>query len=75
MAKPRGATSYRLSEDAQGMLAGLATRLGLSKTAVLEMAIRKLARSELGEGDGLLVMTAAAVNHIAPTALPQQSRN
>jgi hypothetical protein len=47
MAKPRGATSYRLSSDAKQILAALAEQLGVSKTSVLEMAIRKLGRSEL----------------------------
>jgi hypothetical protein len=48
MAKPKGATSYRFSEDAQRMIIALADHLGVSKTGVLEMAVRKLARSELG---------------------------
>lgn len=49
MPKPRGGTSYRLSTDAQDLLARLADRLGLTKTGVLEMAIRKLAHAELGD--------------------------
>jgi hypothetical protein len=49
MAKPRSGTSYRLSEDAQGFLTRLAARLGITKTGVLEVAIRKLAYAELGE--------------------------
>jgi hypothetical protein len=48
MPKPRSGTSYRLSQDAQDLLTRLATRLGLTKTAVLEMSIRKLAYTELG---------------------------
>jgi hypothetical protein len=48
MAKPKGATSYRLSEDAQRLITTLADRLGVSKTGVLEIAVRKLAGSELG---------------------------
>jgi hypothetical protein len=52
MAKPKGATSYRLSDDAQHLIMALADRLGVSKTGVLEMAVRKLARAELGEGVG-----------------------
>jgi hypothetical protein len=48
MAKPRSGTSYRLSEDAQDLLGRLANRLGLTKTGVVEMAIRKLAYAELG---------------------------
>jgi predicted transcriptional regulator len=51
MSKPRGGTSYRLSADAQDLLMRLADRLGLTKTGVLEMAIRKLARAELGEAE------------------------
>lgn len=50
MPKPRGGTSYRFSEEAQDLLGQLAQSLGLSKTAVLELAIRKLARSEFPEG-------------------------
>jgi len=38
-----------LSEEAQRLLGRLADRLGLTKTSVLEMAIRKLAYAELGE--------------------------
>ena len=46
MPKPRSGTSYRLSEDAQELLGRLAGRLGLTKTSVVEMAIRKLAFAE-----------------------------
>lgn len=49
MTKPKMATSYRLTKDAQHLLNALAERLGLSKTAVLEMAIRKLAAVEMGD--------------------------
>jgi hypothetical protein len=49
MPKPRGGTSYRLSDDAQVLLGVLASRLGLTKTSVLEMAIRKLAFAEFGD--------------------------
>jgi predicted DNA-binding protein len=49
MPKPRSGTSYRLSKEAQDLLGRLACRLGLTKTSVLEMAIRKLAYAELGE--------------------------
>jgi hypothetical protein len=48
MSKPRGGTSYRLSEDAQSILTQLALRLGLTKTSVLELAIRKLGYAEFG---------------------------
>ncbi len=40
------ATSFRLSPEALRLLAGLAKRLGLSQAAVLELAIRQLARKE-----------------------------
>lgn len=39
--------SYRLTEEARLLLAEIAERQGISKTAVLELAIRKEAR-ELG---------------------------
>ena len=51
MPKPRSGTSYRLSEDAQALLGKLSGRLGLTRTAVLEMAIRKLAYTELADGE------------------------
>jgi hypothetical protein len=47
MPKPKSGTSYRLSQDAQHLLTSLAGKLGLTKTGVLEMAIRKLAYAEL----------------------------
>jgi hypothetical protein len=47
MPKPRGGTSYRFSSEAQELLARLADALGVSKTAVIEMALRKVARAEL----------------------------
>jgi predicted DNA-binding protein len=49
MPKPRSGTSYRLSGEAHNLLNKLACRLGLTKTSVLEMAIRKLAYAELGD--------------------------
>jgi hypothetical protein len=52
MPKPRSGTSYRLSEDAQALLGRLTARLGLTKTGVLEMAIRKLAYTELDKAGG-----------------------
>lgn len=51
MPKPRSGTSYRLSEEAQNLLGRLACRFGLTKTSVLEMAIRKLAYAELGNDE------------------------
>jgi hypothetical protein len=47
MAKPKGATSYRFSDEGQALLARLAEVLGMPKTYVLELAIRRLARAEL----------------------------
>jgi hypothetical protein len=44
VAKPP--TSFRLSEDCQALLERLAEHLGITRTAVLEMAVRKLARAE-----------------------------
>ncbi len=55
MAKPMGATSYRLSVATQEMLDALAERLTLSKNEVVELAIRKLADAEL-EGDSHVVL-------------------
>ena len=39
-------TSYRLSDDARALIDALAKQLGVSKTDVLEIAIRKLAQAE-----------------------------
>jgi len=50
MPKPRGGTSYRLSEGAQALLSQLSDHLGVTKTGILEMAIRKLAHLELPHG-------------------------
>jgi hypothetical protein len=46
MPKPKGATSYRFSAEAQDILARLAEALGVNKTSVLEMALRRMARAE-----------------------------
>ncbi len=40
------AATYRLSDDARELIDTLAKRFGVSKTDVLEMAVRKLAQSE-----------------------------
>ena len=40
-------TSYRLSEEARALLARLAESLAISQTAVLELAVRRMAREEL----------------------------
>jgi hypothetical protein len=49
MATSKPPTSYRLSEQATECIARLAEHLGVSKTDVVEMAVRQLARKELGE--------------------------
>ncbi len=40
------ATSIRLSSEAKRLLAALAQKLGINKTAVMEIAIRRLAEQE-----------------------------
>ncbi len=40
------ATSLRLSEEARSLLVKVATKLGISQTAVLELAIRQIAKQE-----------------------------
>jgi len=40
------ATSFRLSAEARRLLVLLAQRQGVSKTAIVELAIRKAARDE-----------------------------
>lgn len=39
-------TSFRFSDDAVIYIAALAKKLGISKTAVIEIAVRKLAEAE-----------------------------
>lgn len=39
-------TSFRLSEEARSLLGELAERLGVSRTGIVEMMIRDLARRE-----------------------------
>lgn len=39
-------TSYRISKTAKQLLALLAAKLGLSQTAVIELAVRRLAEAE-----------------------------
>lgn len=47
MAKgPKIPNSFRLSEDALRILRALAEYLGVSQAAVIEMALRELARKE-----------------------------
>lgn len=44
--KDRRTTSFRLSADGRILLDAVANKLGIDKTAVLEIAIRKLAEIE-----------------------------
>jgi len=44
MNKP--ATSFRITEAAQILLEKLAEKLGIAKTAVVELAVRELAKKE-----------------------------
>jgi predicted transcriptional regulator len=39
-------SSYRLSEECHELLGKLANKLGLTRTTVIEMAVRKLAEQE-----------------------------
>lgn len=39
-------TSFRFSDDAKFYIAALAAKLGISKTAAIEIAVRKLAEAE-----------------------------
>jgi hypothetical protein len=50
MPTDKGPTSFRLSDVAREMIGELAAALGLSQTAVVEMAVRKLHREELAGG-------------------------
>jgi predicted transcriptional regulator len=75
MPKPRSGTSYRLSDDAQDLLAKLASRLGLTKTSVLEMAIRKLAQAELDEAEGRPGAPAVPASRLAAEVIAQHHQN
>jgi hypothetical protein len=46
MTTTRKATAIRLTAGADRLIARLAAKLGLSRSAVIEMAIRKLAEQE-----------------------------
>ena len=46
MPKPKGATSLRLSQEALQLLESLAEKFQITKTAVLEIAIREKAQRE-----------------------------
>jgi predicted transcriptional regulator len=47
MNKNKSNTSVRLTPEATRLLKELAKKLGVSQTAIIEMAIRKLAQLEL----------------------------
>jgi len=47
MATDKPPTSYRLSHAARELIDRLAEHMGVSRTDVLEMAVRQLARREL----------------------------
>lgn len=44
--KAKRNTSFRLSDDARRMIIALAEKLGISRTAVIEIAIRDKAKAE-----------------------------
>jgi predicted transcriptional regulator len=44
--KTKPPTSHRLSDEARRLLAGLAEKLSVSQTAVIELAIREKAKRE-----------------------------
>lgn len=46
MPTTKKSTTIRLSEDARGLLARIAAKLGVSQAAVMEMALRLLAKRE-----------------------------
>jgi predicted transcriptional regulator len=49
MPTEKRSTTFRLSEEARGLLERLAGHHGIAQTAVLEMAIRELARRDLAD--------------------------
>jgi predicted transcriptional regulator len=53
MPTEKRSTTFRLSEEARDLLEQLAQRHGITQTAVLEMAIRDLARRDLPTATGL----------------------
>jgi hypothetical protein len=48
MATDKPPTSYRLSDQCRDLIDHLTEHLGVSKTDVIEMAVRHLARREFG---------------------------
>jgi hypothetical protein len=47
MATSKNPSSFRLSPEALDLIGQLADHLGISKTSVVEMAVRQLSRREL----------------------------
>jgi predicted transcriptional regulator len=43
---PKRSTTFRLTDHARALILRLAEKLGVSQTAVLELAVRKLAKTE-----------------------------
>jgi hypothetical protein len=48
---PKNPTSFRLSDECLHLVARLSKSLGINQTAVVEQAVRKLARAELPADD------------------------
>jgi hypothetical protein len=48
---PKNPTSFRLSDECLRLVARLSETLGINQTAVVEQAVRKLARAELAADD------------------------
>jgi hypothetical protein len=48
---PKNPTSFRLSDECLRLIARLSETLGINQTAVIEQAVRKLARAELPAED------------------------
>lgn len=44
--RPKKSTSFRLTEDALALIEALAKSLGIDKSSVVEIAVRKLASAE-----------------------------
>lgn len=50
MATDRKAATYRLTEQARSLIVRLADQHGISQTAVVELAVRLLAKRDLAKG-------------------------
>lgn len=48
---PKNPTSFRLSDECLRLIARLSENLGINQTAVIEQAVRRLARAELAADD------------------------